>query len=434
MRKIVYLLVFVLLNLVQPVFGQNAKADYGVFALTNAEIVTVTNGTVQNGTLIIRDGMIESIGTSVEIPSDAKVIDCSGLQIYPGMIDAGSRIGLIEVGSDARTRDYNEIGDVIPQMKTLTAVNPNSALIPVNRVSGVTTSLIMPSGGIFPGTASLINLHGYTPDQMYADFESILINFPVTGRRGRWDRRSDDEIKKQAEKNISEMKEVWNSAKAYARIDSALKAEGNGERPDYYPEMEAMMPYVRGEKPVLVEVNAAKDIKAAIAWVEENDIDAIFIGVSEGWRMADELAKAGIPVITGPVLSTPTRSYDNYDQAYANAGMMQKAGVQVALRTGDAENIRNLPYNAGFAAAYGMGREEALKAITIVPARIFGVDDQLGSLEEGKKATLFITTGDPFETSTDVRHVFIDGWNIPLESRQTKLYDEFLERSPGVEK
>jgi imidazolonepropionase-like amidohydrolase len=132
------------------------------------------------------------------------------------------------------------------------------------------------------------------------------------------------------------------------------------------------------------------------------------------------------------VLATPTRDADRYDQAYKNAGLMQKAGVKVALRTSDAENVRNLPFNAGFAAAYGMGREEALKAVTINPAEIFGVSDQIGSIEPGKKANLFVSDGDPFETATHIMHLFINGWNIPLESRQTLLYDEFLHRTPGV--
>jgi len=433
MRKLIYTILLSMLIFCQPVLGQNAKADYGTFALTNARIVTVTNGTIENGTLVIQDGKIIALGSDASVPSGAKVLDCTGMEIYPGMIEGGSRIGLVEVGSDQRTRDYNEIGDVIPQMKALTAVNPNSALIPVNRISGVTTSLVLPAGGVYSGTAALINLHGYTPDQMYAGFEAVVLNYPVSGRRGWWDRRSDDEIKKAAEKAIEEMNNVWEQAKQYARIDSALRAEGNGNKADYYPEMEALLPYVKGEKPVILNVSTAKDILGAIEWVEKNEVNAIFSGVEEGWRVAEELAEADIPVIAGPVLSNPTRSSDRYDQPYKNPGVMSKAGVKVALSEGGAENIRNLPYYAGFAAAYGMGREEALKAVTINPAEIFGVADRMGSLEVGKDATLFVSTGDPFETKSDITYVFIEGWNIPLESRQTKLYDEFLERQPGVE-
>ncbi len=405
------------------------KGRTGTFALTNATIETVTKGTIQNGTLIISDGKIQDIGTGVAIPSGAITIDCSGLTIYPGMIDGGTLLGLSEVGSVDRTTDYNEIGDVIPHMQALTAVNPNSALIPVTRVNGVTTVLTQPTGGLFPGTAALINLYGYTPDQMYAGFKGVLINFPSTGRRGGWDRRSDEDIKKASEKALKMLNDVWDKAVQYHKIDSAT----NGKPQQYYPEMEALLPAVRGEMTLMINVNASKDILEALKWLEGKKVKAVLCGVAEGWRVADKIAAAKIPVITGPMLGMPTRDYDRYDKPYANPGLMAKAGVKVAIRTNDTENVRNLPYNAGFAATYGMGREAALKAITIVPAEIFGVADQLGSLEKGKVANLFVTTGDPFETKTQVKYLFISGWQVPLESRHTQLYDEFLERTPGVD-
>jgi len=428
------LIVLLFVGLVTNVDAQNAKGKTGQFALTNAKIETVTNGTIEKGTIVIKDGIIAEIGANVNAPEGAEVIDCSGLTIYPGMIESGSRLGLTEVNSDPRTRDYNEIGDVIPQMKALTAVNPSSVLIPVTRVSGVTAALSVPSGGLFPGTAALVNLYGYTPDQMYAGFEGVVLNFPASGRRSRWDRRTDEEIKKEAEKALKKLNEVWSRATEYHKIDSTLKAGGSQTKLEYYPEMEALLPVVRGEQTLLVEVNAADDIQAAIDWVEGKDINVVFMGVSEGWRKAEELAEAEVPVIVGPVLSVPNRPYDKYDRSYTNPGLMKEAGVKVAIRTSDAANVRNLPYNAGFAATYGMGKEEALKAITIVPAEIFGVDDKLGSLEKGKSASLFVTDGDPFETKTQVKYLFISGWMIPLESRHTKLYDEFLDRQPGLKK
>lgn len=406
------------------------KGENGTFALTNATIETITQGTIQKGSVILADGKISAVGAEVPIPANAKIIDCSGYTIYPGLMDGGTRLGLSEVGSDPRTRDYSEIGEVIPHVQALTAINPSSVLIPVTRVNGITTSLAMPSGGLFPGTAALINLYGYTPDQMYAGFKGVVLNFPSTGRRGRWDRRSDDDIKKDAEKALKNLNEVWKKATQYYKIDSASQ----GKKQAYYPEMEALLPVLKGELKLLINVNRASDIKAAIEWLQKNDIAAILCGAAEGWRVASEIAEAGLPVITGPVLTNPSRPYDRYDRPYANAGIMQKAGVQVAIRTNETENVRNLPYNAGFAAAYGMGKEEALKAITIVPAEIFGLGDMYGSIEVGKVANLFVTDGDPFETKTQVQHVFINGWKIPMESRHTQLYDEFLERSPGVQK
>lgn len=407
--------------------GEVIKPRGGKFLLQNATIVTVTKGTIQNGSVLISDGKIEAIGTHLNA-ADATVIDCSDLFVYPGMIDAGNRLGLVEVNSVAETQDFAEIGDLSPNMQALTAVNPNSVAIPVTRVSGVTTSLALPSGGIFPGTAALINLNGYTSEHMYAGFKGVVMNFPSSARRGSYDRRTEEEIKKETEKSLKQINEIWDKAVVYQRLDAA-----NAELA-YYPEMEQMAKVVAGELPLLIEVNAAADIEAAIKWVESKKAKAILTGVSEGWRVADKIAKADLPVITGPVLSLPTRQSDRYDAAYVNPAKMLKAGVKVAIRTNDAENVRNLPFNAGFAAAYGMGKEEALKAVTIVPAEILGVADQLGSIEEGKNATLFISDGDPFETRTQIKHVFIDGYQIPMTNRHIRLYQEFLERSPGLEK
>jgi imidazolonepropionase-like amidohydrolase len=405
---------------------------FGTFALTNATIETVTKGVIQNGTVIISNGKITAVGTSVAIPAGAQVIDCKGLWIYPGMIDSFTQLGLSEVASDPRTRDFEEVGDIIPQVHAIAAVNPNSALIPVTRISGVTTVIAAPRGSLVSGTAALIDLHGYTPDQMFAGFEGVVLQFPDVSRRGFFDRRTDDELKKDYEKKLNKLNEAWDRAIEYHKIDSASKSKGIS----YYPEMEALLPVIRGERSLMIQADAAKDILNALQWVKERKVKkVILVGVLEGWRVAAEIAKTNIPVITGPIQELPSRDYDRYDKAYANAGLMKKAGVKVALCTQEARgNVRNLPYHAAFAASYGLGREEALKAVTIVPAEIFGVADRIGSIEAGKDATLFISDGDPFETKTNIKQVFIDGWKIPMVSRQTELYDEFLKREPGVSK
>jgi imidazolonepropionase-like amidohydrolase len=411
--------------------AQNPKGKYGTFALTNASIETVTRGVINNGTVIIRNGKIEAVGTNVQIPQGAEVIDCKGSWIYPGMIDSGTRLGLFEIGQIPQATDAAELGDVIPQMKALTAINPNASAIAITRINGVTTTLSVPQGDLFSGTAALVNLHGYTPDQMFAGFEGVTLNFPRTGRRGNFDRRTDEDIKKASDKAVQRLNDVWERAVQYHKIDSATQGKGI-----YYPEMQALLPVVRGQIPLIIEVNAAKDILSALKWIKEKKIKKVILsGVAEGWRVAEQIAKANLPVLAGPVLELPTRDYDKYDKAYANPGLMKKAGVKVAIKSEDGNNnYRNLPYHAGFAAAYGMGREDALKAITIVPAEIFGVADQLGSIEVGKNGTLFICNGDPFETKTQVSHVFIGGWQMPMVSRQTLLYDEFLQREPGVTK
>ncbi len=409
---------------------QVKKAESGVFVLKNGTIHTVTSGTFI-GDILLRDGMIADIGAGISVPPNSKVVDCTGKHIYPGMIDGGSRVGLTEVSSVSVTNDYSELGDFIPHMKALTAVNPNAVAIPVTRVNGVTTIFAKPSGGTFPGTGALIDLFGYSPEQMSAGVEHVVMNFPSTGRRGRWDRRTDEDIKKDAEKAMKNINDVWESVAQYHKMDSLAKAE-NQKWLNNNPQMDALMPIFRGNAPLFIEVNSKGDIEGALLWIAEKKLKVVLTGVTEGWRVADKIAKAKIPVITGPVLAVPGRDNDRYDASYANAGKMAKAGVKVAIRTDGAENTRNLPFNAGFAAAYGLGVEEALKAVTIYPAEIFGVAGKYGSLEKNKVANLFVSTGDPFETKTQIEHLFIKGWKVPLESRHTLFYDEFLERTPGV--
>ncbi len=414
-------------NLHAQVVGKHEK---GAFLFRNATIETVTKGSVK-GDLLVEDGKITQIGTNLAAPAGAKEVDCTGQFIYPGFIDGGTQLGLIEVGSVSLTQDANEIGDVIPYMDALTAVNPNSVAIPVTRVGGVTTVITMPTGGTFPGTASLINLVGYTPDQMYAGFRGVRMNFPSSGSRGRRDRRSAEDRKKDEQKKLKQITDLWEETRLFAQVQAA-KAKDPSVKLTYNPSLEAMVPVVKGEMPLLIEVNRDADILSALRWVKKNEVKAILTGVAEGWRVADSIAAAKVPVITGPVINIPTRGSDRYDKAYANAGLMHKAGVTVALRTNNTENVRDLPFHAGFAVAYGMDRQAALEAITITPARMMGLGDQLGSLEVGKVANLFVCDGDPFETKTQISKVVIEGWDVPMDSRHIQLYNEFLNRTPGV--
>ncbi len=403
---------------------QIQRAQNGIFLLKNGEVYSHENGLVKSD-LLIEDGLISQVKPSLSNP-DAEVIDCNGLQIYPGMIDSGTKLGLAEISAVSLTQDHDEIGEYTPHMQALTAINPSSVNIPVNRVNGITTVLAVPSGNLFPGTAALIDLHGYTPKQMDAGFAGVVLNFPRSGKKHRWDKRTDEEIKTDNKKALKKLNKYWSSAKSYAAIANKKKDV------KYNPQLSAVMPIVNGEAPLMIEVNKKEDILAAIKWTTENKVKAIFTGVAEGYRVLDSLALHNIPVITGPILDNPSRSSDKYDAAYANAGMMHKAGIKVAIRTNETENVRNLPYNAGFAVAYGMEWKAAFRSVTLTAAEIFGVADNYGSLETGKRANLFISDGDPFETNTTIKHLFIKGWNIPLESRHTLLYDEFLERSPGL--
>jgi len=408
-----------------------SKGEGGTVLLKNADIYTVTKGVVK-GDVLIQNQKIASVGPNLTAPTGAKTIDCTGKRIYPGLIDGGTTLGLAEVSSVSVTVDHNEIGDVIPQMKALSAVNPNAVAIPVTRTNGVTTVLTHPTTGRFTGTAALIDLHGYTPDQMYAGFSAVRMNFPSTGRFGSWDRRTDEVIKSEKEKAFKQIADVWKDLTLYHRIDSVASINKT-KLSNYRPDLHALLPVFRGKSTLLIEVNKKEDIEEAIKWVKDHKVKAVLTGVKEGWRVADQLAKEKIPVITGPVLDNPGRDYDAYDIVYKNPSIMAKAGVLVAIRTSGNENVRNLPFNAGFAAAYGMGTEEALKAVTINPAKIFGMDNLYGSIETGKMANLIICDGDPFEMKTKITHVFIKGWSVPMENRHTLLYDEFLTRSPGLD-
>jgi imidazolonepropionase-like amidohydrolase len=438
MRRLILLLGACAVLLAPPAQAQKAPGVQGPFALTNAQILTTPSDTIESGTVVIRDDSIAAVGANVSVPGNARTIDCEGLTVYPGLIDGGTQLGLQEVGSLPETIDHNEIGDLTANMEAITAVNPNSVSIPVTRVHGITAVLTEPTEGLLPGEAALIGLHGYTPGQMHlGDVELTTLDFPSTGRQGPSDDRSPETIKKETEKALQTLNDVWDKAELYAEIDSAV-AERPEERrqPKFVPAMDALIPVIRGEQQLLISANTASDISAALDWADERDVldQVVLSGATEGWRVADEIAEADVPVIAGPVMQPPSRESDRYDKVYRNPGLLHEAGVTVALRTSSAENVRNLPFHAGFAAAYGLGKTEALHAVTMAPAQIFGVEDQVGTIEVGKRANLFVATGDPFQPQTDVQHLFIDGYKLPLESRHSKLYDEFLNRNPGLEK
>lgn len=414
-----------------------AQGRRGTFAIVGARLVTMgPQGTIERGTLVVGpDGKIAAVGASVAVPPAAEVIDGTGLEVYPGMIDGASGLGLTEVGSLSETQDGDDLGEITPHLQALTAVNPNSVVIPVTRVAGVTSVVTMPSGGLFPGTAALIRLHGYTPEQMLVapSARYVVLEFPATGRRGPFDQRPDEEVAKAADRALARLNDTWDAALAQTRIDSAQRAspEAGRARP-YTPALDALSDVVRGERTLLVRVNAARDIEKALDWVKARRVRRVVLsGAMEGWRVADKIAAAGLPVLAGPILAVPTRGSDRYDRPYANPGLLAAAGVRIGIASNETENTRNLPFHAGFAAGHGLGRDAALRAVTIDAARILGVDDRIGSLETGKVADLFVATGDPFEPRTHVRRLFINGYDVPLVSRHTRLNDEFLRRNPG---
>src|SRR5437870_3988948 len=405
------------------------------YAIRNARIVTVTGPVIENGTVVIANGKIAAVGSGVSAPAGAKIIDAQGLSVYPGMIDADTEIGLTEIGSVAGSVDVSEIGDNNANIHVDVAIHPDSSHIAVTRVNGITTALTAPRGGLIAGQSAIINLDGWTPREMVLKSPAAMhINWPGGGG-GRGfggeffgQQRSATELRREQEKQIENLKKILRDAAAYGDAMDARAKDTSLPKQNVDLKLDALIPVVRGQMPVVINVNLERDLKAAIAFVTEMKLKAIISGGIEAYKVADQLKAKNIPVIVGPVLRVPVREDDPYDAAFANAGLLAKAGVKIAFQTNDSAYSRNLPYHAGMAAAFGLPKEEALKAVTIYPAEILGIADRVGSIEQGKIANLIVTDGDPLEIRTQIKHVFINGRDIPLTTRHTELYEMYKAR------
>ncbi|HEY3226012.1 MAG TPA: amidohydrolase family protein [Planctomycetota bacterium] len=394
------------------------------YAITNVAVVPVDGPPIPSGTVILKGGKIESIGTG-PAPEGATVVDGTGLSAYPGLIDAGTAIGLTEIGSVHGTRDESEIGTFQPDLFASTALNPHSEYVPVARANGLTTVFSGQWGGLVAGQAALIRLAGWVPREMIVkDPVGLVVNFPPVRKP---ERDPDDKKPEKEDTRLRELREFFGRAKRFAsRVDAAKR--GALPPPERDLPLEAMVPYLRGDRPVIFNADPADDIRAAVRFAEEFGLRPVIAGGAQAWKVASFLAERKVPVLVGPVFRLPPDRYDPYDSPYACAARLQKAGVKFAIRSGDSSNARNLPYHAAMAAAHGLPRDEALKAITLYPAQILGVADRVGSLGPGKAGDLILTTGDPLEIITDVVAVFIDGKPQSLETRHTRLRDKFRER------
>ena len=413
----------------------SAQGPADSYAIRNVRIVTVTGPVIDNGTVVIANGKIAAVGATASVPPGAKVIDGKGLSVYPGMMDADTEIGLTEIGSVAGSVDTNEIGDNNANIHVDVAIRPDSSHIAVTRVNGITSALSAPRGGLIAGQSAILNLDGWTPREMVLKSPVAMhINWPGGGG-GRGfggefggQQRSATELRREQEKQIESLKKILRDAAAYGDAKDARAKDPSLPKQSVDLKLEALIPVVRGQMPVVINVNLERDIKSAIAFVGEMKLKAIISGGAEAYRVADQLKAKNIPVIVGPVLRVPVREDDPYDAAFTNAGLLSKAGVKIAFQTNDSAYSRNLPYHAGMAAAFGLPKEEALKAVTIYPAEIFGIADRVGSIEPGKIANLMVTDGDPLEIRTQIKHVFINGRDIPLTSRHTELYEKYKAR------
>jgi imidazolonepropionase-like amidohydrolase len=421
-----------------PTTQQGVLPPRGVFAIRNARIVTVSGPDIENGTVVIRDGKIEAVGASVNVPANAQTIDGRGLSVYPGMIDAGTNMGLVEVPQGANgTVDLSEVGDFNPNAKAIIAVNPHSAHIAVTRVEGVTNTVTAPTGGLISGQAALINLLGTAPKEMAVIAQAALvINYPrVAGGGGggfggfQQQPANLSETLEANARQLEQIRKLLRDAEAYGRSQDAYAKDRSLPRPDQNLVLESLVPYVRGEHPVMFRAEREAEIRGAIRFAEEMKLKPIILGGNDAWKVASLLKEKNVPVIVTGVLSLPVREDDAYDALYENAAKLQQAGVLFAISTGDSgPEVRNLAQWAGMAAAFGLSKEDALKSVTLNPARIMNAADRLGSIEAGKMANLVVTDGDLLEIRTHIRYLFIDGRPVVLSSRHTELNDAFKNR------
>lgn len=407
-----------------------AKPQEKTIAIINATIHPVSSARIENGTLVFDKGKITALGARVPVPQGAEVIDAQGSHVYPGLISPETYIGLNEIGAVRATWDRNETGRINPNAKASIAFNPESELIPVARANGITTIITTPGGGIISGMGAAMTMDGWTNEEMTLKSPlALYINWPAMHvRRSPWVRTSEEDQKKERDKQLRELAQAFADARAYM---NAKKAERDKSIPYHNVDArwEAMIPVLEGTIPVVVRANEMRQIQAAVAWAAQEKLKLIIAGGQDAWRVAELLRTHNVPVLAGGIHRLPAREFEKYDEPFLLPEKLRQAGVMFAIASGDeAAHERSLPYNAATAAAYGLPKEEALKAITLYPAQIFGIADRVGSLEVGKDATLIITTGDPLEITSNVTMEFIQGRKIDLSSRHTMLYEKYREK------
>jgi imidazolonepropionase-like amidohydrolase len=392
-------------------------------AIEGARVHTMVGAPINDATVLIRDGVIVAVGTDVAVPADARRIDARGMIVTPGFFESSSNIGLVEVGAVSGTRDFSMTswqGDdadyVAAAFNVSDGINPNSIVIPVNRIGGVTTAVSKPEGGLISGQGVVIDLAGGTVGDM-------LVRSPVAmfATLGESSQSAGGGARAGA---TMRLRQVLDDARFYASNRESFNRGASRELAAGRLDLEALQPVLAGEIPLVVDAHRASDIRTAIRIADEYGVRLILSGATEGWMLADEIAAAGVPVIVKVLQNLPA-NFERLGARYDNAAILRSAGVTVAISSGDTHNARNIKQEAGNAVAYGMPHEEALRAITLYPARIWGVADTHGSVEVGKVANLVVWDGDPLELLTPVEAVIVAGEQVPMTSRQTELRDRY---------
>ena len=428
MKKTLLILGLTLLALAAVLIGGEADP---VYLIRNATIVPVTGTPIANGDLLIENGKIKAVGKDIPAPAGAEVIDASGQYVYPGFIDAYSHYGLAEISAIAATMDAREIGKENPEVRAAWAINPFSVHFGTGRVNGTTAALVAPSGGTFPGISALIRMDGWSlPEMAIDETATSLINFPMTPRPSREGggaaKESTEDV---TSKLVDKIKDYLGEARRYLQLKALSAADPNIQAPVYNAKYEALAPVFDGSLPVILSVEKAKDIELAIKFVKDEKIKAIFRGCAQGFKVADKIKASGIPVIVDSLYQGPSEPEDGYDAPYRNVVELAKAGITILFSSGDDPSAgKDLTYHAAKAVAFGLDRDAAIKALTIDPAKVFGVEGRLGSLEAGKDADLFICGGDPLDARTDVKVLFIAGRKVDRTNWWERQYEKWNAR------
>jgi imidazolonepropionase-like amidohydrolase len=423
-----------------------AKAAATPIAITGGKLLTVSHGTIENGTIILTDGKITAVGAAdkVTVPANATIVDAKGLTVYPGLIAPDTTLGLTEVGSDENSNDIVETSDeIMPHMHVYDAFHSETELIPVARLNGVTNAVVAPGNDdSVSGQDIFIQLAGKNRDAMILGRDvALAMNFGAEQRR-RGGRAGGGQFPSTRMGLITQLRQSLLDAQHYEAEHAKKKEEPadkkgdkasdkGGDKPSERDlKLEALLPYLHGEKPVVIGVEEAYDIETIMKVAQEFHLKVILNHVTRSQEILDEIAAWKVPVIVGPIYELP-RANERFDAVYTLPAQLAKRGVKVAISSGEAggpagaHSVRNLPYAAGFAAAYGLPYDEALKAITLNVAEMYGFGDKLGSLDVGKTANIVLANGDPLDVRTDVKQVYIEGVAQPMVSRQTRLRDEY---------
>lgn len=394
--------------------------------IRGATVHTVDRGTLSEASVLFDEGRIRSVSRQIDPPKGTRVIDAAGRHLYPGLFEPLTDLGLREINAVDVTVDTNEYGNENPNARTWVAVNPDSELIPVTRAGGVLLANVAPSGRFLRGQSAVMQLDGWSAEEMTVRGPSGLFVAWEAIQPGDDDEK---ELAKKREAKFRELDALLDRVRRYRDRRSA-----DPERTSTDVRLESLIPVIEGELPMIAEANRQTAIESAVAYARSQGLKLIIYGGYDAEACGSLLVEAEVPVIVGGTYRLPLRRHDPYDASYTLPERLRKAGVRFAIGgegqggPGGAANARNLPYHAATAVAFGLSREQAVRAITLSPAEILGVDDLVGSITPGKHATLFLSDGDILETESNLTHAWIEGREVDLRSKHTMLYEKYKER------